>query len=300
MYPPHHPSQQQISHSSVPPSQQYQSHQTSSVLQIAYISPQPSTQPLTKFPQVDSRLTVPVFLSTNNQLRTSSNPRNQATIQDRRVTVQQVQGRQGQSYAGTSYKGNATSSGGNNVGGQARVIKCYNCQGEGHMARHCTQPKRTRNAAWFKEKEIGSHGQSFNYGSNVISEVPHSDSYHNDMDNKSVHTMQDFEQTPVVDFSNNEIHSDSNIIPYSQYLLETQQTTVQDTNLYVQQDSMILSMIEQMSKQMINHVNNWEKANKEKNNESLTAALKRYNERVKTFEQRLNVDLSSHEKMIDS
>nr|GEU33079.1 hypothetical protein [Tanacetum cinerariifolium] len=58
------------------------------------------------------------FISTNHQLRTSSNPRNQATIQDKRVTVQQVQGRQGQSYAGTRYKGNATSSGVNNEGGQ--------------------------------------------------------------------------------------------------------------------------------------------------------------------------------------
>ncbi|GJY36426.1 hypothetical protein Tco_0421804 [Tanacetum coccineum] len=47
------------------------------------------------------------FPSTNNQLRTSSNPRNQATIQDGRVTVQQVQGRQGQNYSGTTYKGNA-------------------------------------------------------------------------------------------------------------------------------------------------------------------------------------------------
>ncbi|GJV41236.1 hypothetical protein Tco_1419676, partial [Tanacetum coccineum] len=62
------------------------------------------------------------FHSTNNQLRTSSNPRNQATIIDDRVTVQQVQGRQGQSYAGTGYKGNATSSGGNDAGGQARVV----------------------------------------------------------------------------------------------------------------------------------------------------------------------------------
>nr|GEV00616.1 copia protein [Tanacetum cinerariifolium] len=54
------------------------------------------------------------FTSTNNQLRTSSNPRNQATIQDNRVTVQQVLGRQGQSYSGMTYKGNATSSRGNN------------------------------------------------------------------------------------------------------------------------------------------------------------------------------------------
>ncbi|GJX78918.1 hypothetical protein Tco_0327067 [Tanacetum coccineum] len=74
----------------------------------------------------------------------------------------------------------------------------------------------------------------------------------------------------------NEISSDSNIIPYSQYLQETQHASVQDTNLQAQQDSMILSVIEQMSEQMINHVNNWEKANKEQNNESITVKLERY------------------------
>ncbi|GKC24953.1 hypothetical protein Tco_1027103, partial [Tanacetum coccineum] len=91
----------------------------------------------------------------------------------------------------------------------------------------------------------------------------------------------DFQQTPVVDFLDNKITSDSNIIPYSQYLQETQQEAVQDTNLYAQQDSM-------------------EKTNQEKNNESLTAELERYKERVKTFEHRLNIDLSTREKMIDS
>ncbi|GKB13842.1 hypothetical protein Tco_0847765 [Tanacetum coccineum] len=55
-----------------------------------------------------------------------------------------------------------------------------------------------------------------------------------------------------------------------------------------------------MSEQMINHVNSQEKANKEPNNESVTAELERYKERVKTFEQRLNIDLSNREKMIDS
>ncbi|GKC71606.1 hypothetical protein Tco_1117489 [Tanacetum coccineum] len=86
----------------------------------------------------------------------------------------------------------------------------------------------------------------------------------------------------------------------SEYLQETQQAAVQDTNLHAQQDAMILSVIEQMSKQMINHINNWEKANKEKNNESLTVELERYKERVKTFEQHLNIDLSTRKKFIDS
>nr|GEV17626.1 hypothetical protein [Tanacetum cinerariifolium] len=112
-----------------------------------------------EFPQLDSGLTVPMFqqgeyliecinkvitfLSVvasrfqplKNQLRTSSNPINQATIQYGRVTVQQVQGRQHQSYAGTRNRETATTSKGNVTVGPPRFVKCYNCQGEGHMAR---------------------------------------------------------------------------------------------------------------------------------------------------------------------
>ncbi|GKF01315.1 retrovirus-related pol polyprotein from transposon TNT 1-94 [Tanacetum coccineum] len=54
---------------------------------------------------------------------------------------------------------NATSSKRNTTSGQERVVKCYNCQGEGHMARQCTQPKRTRNAAWYKEKSMLAEAQ---------------------------------------------------------------------------------------------------------------------------------------------
>ncbi|GJZ84132.1 hypothetical protein Tco_0835793 [Tanacetum coccineum] len=68
------------------------------------------------------------FPTTNNQLRTSSNLINQAIIQDGRVTVQQVQGRQGKKYSDTTYKGNATSSRGNTTSGLARIVKCYNYQ----------------------------------------------------------------------------------------------------------------------------------------------------------------------------
>ncbi|GKF81255.1 retrovirus-related pol polyprotein from transposon TNT 1-94, partial [Tanacetum coccineum] len=77
------------------------------------------------------------FPSTNNQLRTSSNPINQATIQDGRVIV----------------------FGGNNASGQARVVKCYNCQGGGHMARQCTQPKQPRNTTWYKDKAMLAEAQ---------------------------------------------------------------------------------------------------------------------------------------------
>ncbi|GJW66658.1 retrovirus-related pol polyprotein from transposon TNT 1-94 [Tanacetum coccineum] len=43
---------------------------------------------------------------------------------------------------------------GDKLKGQAKVIHCYNCQEEGHMARQCTKPKRPRNSTWFKEKAM--------------------------------------------------------------------------------------------------------------------------------------------------
>ncbi|GKC59664.1 hypothetical protein Tco_1087262 [Tanacetum coccineum] len=67
------------------------------------------------------------FPQINNQLRTSSNLRNQATIQDGRVTMKTVQGRQTQGYANNGARNNATNQGAkkNRAAGQARVVK-YN------------------------------------------------------------------------------------------------------------------------------------------------------------------------------
>ncbi|GJT08703.1 retrovirus-related pol polyprotein from transposon TNT 1-94 [Tanacetum coccineum] len=50
----------------------------------------------------------PRYPSTNNQLISSFNPRNQATVQDSGVTVQQVQGRQGQNVVGLESQRNAS------------------------------------------------------------------------------------------------------------------------------------------------------------------------------------------------
>ncbi|GJX27835.1 hypothetical protein Tco_0235914 [Tanacetum coccineum] len=47
-----------------------------------------------------------------------------------------------------------------------------------------------------------------NYGPDIISEVSHSETYLNDMENQSVHAMQDFEQPPAVSFTDNKIHND--------------------------------------------------------------------------------------------
>ncbi|GJY75470.1 retrovirus-related pol polyprotein from transposon TNT 1-94 [Tanacetum coccineum] len=308
------------------------------------VSPQPfislsvTQQSQAEFPQSDFGLVVPTFQqgeylidcinkamaflsvvasrfpSSYNQLIMYSNPRNQATIQDGRVTVQQVQGRQIQSFVSTGNRGIATTSRGNYAAGQAKVMKCYNCLGEGHMTKQCTQPKRPRSSAWFKEKlmlvkaqeaadnpsELAFQTEDLDaydsdcddissakavlmanlssYDSDVLSEVPYSDTYPNDTTNHDVQEMLYFEQTHIVDFPDNEITSDSNIIPYFYYLQESQDAVIQDTNSSAPNDLLVLSLVEQMT----NHVANLDKENQTNKmvNESLTAELERYKERI--------------------
>nr|GEU60656.1 retrovirus-related Pol polyprotein from transposon TNT 1-94 [Tanacetum cinerariifolium] len=94
------------------------------VLQQSYQAPTNQQQSQLSFPELDSVLNVPTFnlsydpiaslnkamaflsttfasrfLQINNQLRIASNPKNQATIQDVRVIVLTIQGRQTQGYA---------------------------------------------------------------------------------------------------------------------------------------------------------------------------------------------------------
>ncbi|GJY69636.1 hypothetical protein Tco_0472618 [Tanacetum coccineum] len=230
------------------------------------------------------------FPSTNNQLGNSSNPRQQATIHDGRVTVQPVQGRQTSFVVGMSgTRANISGTGGNNSG-QQRVVKFFNCQGEGNgkvlneeeleflanlgvAEGPVTQTVITHNAAYqvddldaydfdcddFSTAKAVLIANLSSYGSNVLSEVPHSENTHTDMLNQSVQEMSYSEQTHLVNYPETEITSDSNIIPYSQYLLETQNAAVQDTNSSAQQDAMILSVFEQLS----NQVTNCNKVNKD-------------------------------------
>ncbi|GKE04859.1 hypothetical protein Tco_1396877 [Tanacetum coccineum] len=240
----------------------------SSIPQLEY-APLVNQQP--EFSQQDSGLIVPVFQkgddpidainhmmsfltavvtsrypTTNNQLRNSSNSRQQATVNNGRVTLQPIQGRPTSLAAG-----------------------------EGHMSKQCTKPKRKRDDSWFKDKvllvqaqasgqilhedelafladlvipkgqatqTIITHNVAYqaddldaydsdcdelntakvalmenlsHYGSDALAEVHNHDNVNNNMINQAMQVMSSSKQSNVVNHSEIEITSDSNIIPYS-------------------------------------------------------------------------------------
>ncbi|GJS45114.1 hypothetical protein Tco_0595235 [Tanacetum coccineum] len=81
-------------------------------------------------------------------------------------------------------------------------------------------------------------------GSDALTEVHNPDNLAYDLINQSEQIMTSSKQSNDVDQSETEITSDSNIIPYSQYLSETQQETVQNSNSSAQQDVFDNNLIE--------------------------------------------------------
>ncbi|GJX85595.1 hypothetical protein Tco_0336369 [Tanacetum coccineum] len=132
------------------------------------------------------------------------------------------------------------------------------------------------------------------YGSDALAEVHNHDNVNNNMINQVVQVMPSFEQSNVMNHSETEITSDSNIIPYSQYVIESQQAAIQNSNSSAQQDALILSVIEQLKTQVANCT----KINLENKsvNDTLTAELERYKEHVKVLNEGQNVALNSNDK----
>ncbi|GKD90602.1 hypothetical protein Tco_1366109, partial [Tanacetum coccineum] len=262
------------------------------------------------------------YPTTNNQLRSSSNPRQQATINDGRVTLQSVQWRQISFATGTSrtYTPGASRS---NFRKQMTII-CYNCKGRDICPNNALSLKGnemilglrikciTHNAA-YQANDLDAYDSDCDelntakvalmvnlsyYGSNALAEVYNPDNMDNNMINQAVQVMPSSEQSSVMNHSETEITSDSNIILYSQYVTESQQAAVQNSNSYAQQDALILSVIEQLKTQVINCTNLY--LNNKSVNDTLTAELERYKEQVKVLKEGQNVDLKSKNNVSDS
>ncbi|GKC67043.1 hypothetical protein Tco_1099641 [Tanacetum coccineum] len=68
------------------------------------------------------------------------------------------------------------------------------------------------------------------YGSDALTEVHNPDNMNNNMINQAVQAMPSSKQSNDVNQSETKITSDSNIIPYSQYVIESQQAAIQNSS----------------------------------------------------------------------
>nr|GFB95790.1 hypothetical protein [Tanacetum cinerariifolium] len=171
------------------------------------------------------------YPSTNNQLRTSSNP----------------------------LPGGAP--------GKQRVIVCYNCKGEGHMSKQCTKPRRKRDAEWFKDKvllvQAQANGQVLQEEElDFIADPGTAESFSNQaiITTNAAYQADDLDaydldcdelNSAKVALMANLSHYGSNTL--AEYMNESQYNTVQNSTLPALQDDLILSVIEQLKTQVVNY-----------------------------------------------
>ncbi|GJW50478.1 hypothetical protein Tco_0091829 [Tanacetum coccineum] len=93
-----------------------------------------------------------------------------------------------------------------------------------------------------------------------------------------------------------EITSDSNIISYDQYLKDKESVVVQNTTSTEQQNAMLMSVVDEITNQvaLVKVVNLEHKTM----NETLTAELERYKERIKQFKDRQDVNLNDQNESL--
>nr|GFA85308.1 hypothetical protein [Tanacetum cinerariifolium] len=129
------------------------------------------------------------------------------------------------------------------------------------------------------------------YRSDNLAEVQNPDNVTNNVIDQDVPAMSISEQSNIMNQSETEITSDSNIIPYSQYVNASQYASVQNSSFPAQQDNLILSVIEQLKTQVVNCT----KINQDNKNvnEILTVELERYKDQVRILKEGNNVDKAS-------
>ncbi|GJY05358.1 hypothetical protein Tco_0371298 [Tanacetum coccineum] len=120
--------------------------------------------------------------------------------------------------------------------------------------------------------------------------VDHMDEYH------EVHEMQnDVQHNYVVD-SDADYTSDSNIIPYDQYVEDNEEHVVQSNVSSVRNDA-LMSILDEMHEQGVQSMS----VNKQDKvvNDTVTSELARYKELVGVYEQRAKFELTNREQKID-
>ncbi|GJU52926.1 hypothetical protein Tco_1226640 [Tanacetum coccineum] len=272
---------------------------------------------------------------TNNQLRTSSKPRNQATVQNDRVVIQNVQGQQNRGQgnnargAGVAGYGGAQNRVGNANPGQARQVKCYNCNGgqdnaidedvdeqlvqdlslnvdNAFQADDCDAFDSDVDEAPMAQTMFMANLSSADpvydeagpsYDSDILSEVHDHDHYQDAIcEHHEEHEMHDDVQPNYVVDSHANYTSDSNMIPYDQYVKDNAVPVVQNNVSSVPNDAYMIifnDMHEPHAQSVFDTTRNIVVDN------SLIAELATYKEQVELYKRRARFELTKMEQNIN-
>nr|GFA35646.1 hypothetical protein [Tanacetum cinerariifolium] len=231
------------------------------------------------------------FPATNNQLRTSSNPRQQVTINDERVTIQPIQERQNHMSAGSS---RPFASGYGGTSGRQRLIVCYNCKGEGHMAKQCTKPKRKRDAEWFKDKvllvQAQANGQVLQEDELDFLADPGMAESSTNQTVVTTNASYQADDLDAYDSDCDELNS-AKVALMANLSHYGSDNLAENSTLPAIQDDLILSVIKQLKTQVVNCT----KLNQDNKqvNELLTAKLERYKNQERVLKQQINNNQAS-------
>ncbi|GKB99762.1 hypothetical protein Tco_0985899 [Tanacetum coccineum] len=115
-----------------------------------------------------------------------------------------------------------------------RIVTCYNCKGERHMSKQYTKPRRKQDDSWFKDKVLLVQAQA----------TDDLDAYESDYDELNtakvalMANLSHYGLDVLVEVHNPD--TTDMINQGVQYLRESQQAAVQNSNLSTQQDALIL------------------------------------------------------------